>query len=151
MNGTNTDILNPFGQMIADAADIRNALHTAVTDLELAIEAEAAARRTAKETRETYEAAEAEFEAEAMNRDRSVVNGDGKAKSPTVDQIKALVKAELAQARSTGALAQVWAMANAASYEAEDAKMALEQAAKRFRATESAADLTAAMLRAATR
>ena len=65
MNGT-TDILNPFAQMITDAADIRNALHTAVTDLELAIEAEATARRTAKEARESYEAAEAEFVAETL-------------------------------------------------------------------------------------
>jgi hypothetical protein len=53
--------------------------------------------------------------------------------------------------RSTGTLAAAWARMNAASYEADDAKMALEQASKRFRATESAADLTAAMLRAATR
>ena len=151
MNGTNIDILNPFATMIADAADIRDALRESVGNLELAIEAEATARRTAKEARESYEAAEAEFEAEAMNRDRSVTNGDGKAKSPTVDQIKALVKAELTQARSTGTLAAAWTRMNAASYEAEDAKMALEQASKRFRATESAADLTAAMLRAATR
>jgi len=68
-----------------------------------------------------------------------------------MDQLKVIVPAELVKARQTGNLAKLWAMMNAAAYEAEDAKMALEQAAKRFRAVEAAADLTAAMLKAAVR
>jgi len=140
MNGT-TDILNPFAQMITDAADIRDALREAVGNLELAIEAEAAARRTAKEARENYEAAEVEFTAETLPA-CDAKNAEGR---------KAQMDAALVAARSTGTLAAAWARTNAAAYTWEDAKMALEQAAKRFRATESAADLTAAMLRAATR
>ena len=140
MNGT-TDILNPFAQMIADAADIRNALRESVANLELAIEAEATARRIAKEAKEAHENAEAEFTAEAM---------------PTLDgkngeTRKAQLDAALVAARRAGVLAQTWARMNATKYAADDAAMALEQASERFRATESAADLTAAMLRAATR
>ena len=140
MNGT-TDILNPFAQMIADAADIRNALHAAVTDLEMAIEAEATVRRTAKEARESYEAAEAEFVAETLPA-CDAKNAEGR---------KAQLDVALVAARRAGVLAATFARMNAAAYDSEDAKMALEQASKRFRATESAADLTAAMLRAATR
>lgn len=141
MNGTNTDILNPFSQMIADAADIRNALREAVGNLELAIEAEAAARRTAKEAKEGYDATEVEFVAETLPA-CDAKNAEGR---------KAQLDAALVAARNAGTLAGPWARMNAAAYAWDDAKMALEQAAKRFRATESAADLTAAMLRAATR
>ena len=140
MNGT-TDILNPFATMIADAADIRDALREAVGNYELAVERETLARRTAKETRENYDAAEAEYVVEAMLM-CDAKNAEGR---------KAQMDAALVAARRAGVLAQAWALANAAGYDAEDAKMALEQASKRFRATESAADLTAAMLRAATR
>lgn len=140
-----------MNSLTKSANDIRDALLTAVENLELAIEAETAKRRIAKEAKDAYEAALAEWEAEAMTRDRATVNGDGKAKGLTVDQTKAVVAAELVKARQFGPLAKAWAMANATAYDAEDAKMALEQAAKRFRAVEAAADLTAAMLKAAVR
>ena len=146
-----TTATNPLTALISSAEDIRTALLNAITNLELAIEAETMKRRIAKEAKEAYDAAEAEVEAEAWTRDRSTVNGDGKATKPTMDQLKVIVPAELVKARQTGNLAKLWAMMNAAAYEAEDAKMALEQAAKRFRAVEAAADLTAAMLKAAVR
>lgn len=143
--------INPLNALLNSAESIREALGESIDNLELAIEKEATARRVAKETRENYDAIVAEWDAEAMNRDRSVTNGDGKPKSPTVDQIKALVAAERVVAQRQGVLAKPLAMMNAAGYDHEDAKMALEQASKRFRATEAAADLTAAMLRAASR
>lgn len=148
MNGTST-IPAALAALIETAISIREALGSSVTQLELAIENEATKRRTAKEAREAYEADLAEWEAEAWNRDRSVVNGDGKAKFPTVDQIKTLVASEQVAAQRTGVLAKSLAMANAAAYDHEEAKAALEQCAKRFRATEAAADLTAAILNAA--
>jgi len=147
-NRTRT-ISSALAALIETAINIRDALGSSVTQLELAIENEAAKRRTAKEVREAYEADLAEWEAEAWNRDRSVVNGDGKPKSPTVDQIKTLVASERVAAQRTGPLAKSLAMSNAAAYDHEDAKAALEQCVKRFRATEAASDLTAAILNAA--
>ncbi len=149
MSTTNGTIPAALAALIETAINIREALGSSVTQLELAIENEAAKRRTAKEVREAYEADLAEWEAEAWNRDRSVVNGDGKPKSPTVDQIKTLVASERVAAQRTGPLAKSLAMSNAAAYDHEDAKAALEQCAKRFRATEAASDLTAAILNAA--
>lgn len=149
MSTTNGTIPAALAALIETAINIREALGSSVTQLELAIENEAAKRRTAKEVREAYEADLAEWEAEAWNRDRSVVNGDGKPKSPTVDQIKTLVASERVAAQRTGSLAKSLAMSNAAAYDHEDAKAALEQCAKRFRATEAASDLTAAILNAA--
>ena len=149
MSTTNGTIPAALAALIETAINIREALGSSVTQLELAIENEAAKRRTAKEVREAYEADLAEWEAEAWNRDRSVVNGDGKPKSPTVDQIKTLVASERVAAQRTGSLAKSLAMSNAAAYDHEDAKAALEQCVKRFRATEAASDLTAAILNAA--
>jgi hypothetical protein len=149
MSTTNGTIPAALAALIETAINIREALGSSVTQLELAIENEAAKRRTAKEVREAYEADLAEWEAEAWNRDRSVVNGDGKPKSPTVDQIKTLVASERVAAQRTGPLAKSLAMSNAAAYDHEDAKAALEQCVKRFRATEAASDLTAAILNAA--
>ena len=149
MSTTNGTIPAALAALIETAINIREALGSSVTQLELAIENEAAKRRTAKEAREAYEADLAEWEAEAWNRDRSVVNGDGKPKSPTVDQIKTLVASERVAAQRTGPLAKSLAMSNAAAYDHEDAKAALEQCVKRFRATEAAADLTVAILNAA--
>ena len=149
MSTTNGTIPAALAALIETATNIREALGSSVTQLELAIENEAAKRRTAKEVREAYEADLAEWEAEAWNRDRSVVNGDGKPKSPTVDQIKTLVASERVAAQRTGPLAKSLAMSNAAAYDHEDAKAALEQCVKRFRATEAASDLTAAILNAA--
>jgi len=148
-NGTNTTSVTAFDALVNSAIDIRDALNGSVQQLNLAIENEATKRRTAKEVREAYEADLAEWEAEAWNRDRSVVNGDGKPKSPTVDQIKTLVASERVAAQRTGPLAKSLAMSNAAAYDHEDAKAALEQCVKRFRATEAASDLTAAILNAA--
>ena len=146
-----TTAVNPLTALIASADEIRSALLNAITNLELAIEADAAKRRTAKEAKETYDDAAAEWEADALLRDRTTVNGDGKATKPTVDVVKAIVAAELVKARQAGPLAKPWALMNAAAYDADDARMALEQAAKRYRAVEAAADLTAAMLKAAVR
>lgn len=138
-----TDILSPFAQMIASAAQIRDALADSVHQLNLAVENEAFKRRTAKELRQMYEEAEAEFIAEIMPAlALEAKNAEGR---------KALLDAALVSARRDGPLARLWAASNAAGYDAEDAKVGLEQCAKSYRAVEAAAELTAAMLRAAAR
>ena len=133
--------LNPFAELIQSGIEIRQALADACRNLELALENEAAKRRTSRELRQMYDEAEAEFLAEAVFA-ADARNAEGR---------KAQVDAALVKARRDGPLARLWAQANAAGYDAEDAKVGLEQCSKRFRATEAAAELTAAMLRAAVR
>ena len=141
MNGTNNTtptVAQALAPLIATAISIRDSLTTAVTQLNLAVENEAAKRRTAKELRQSYEEAEAEFVAETLpNCDAK--NAEGR---------KAQLDAALIQARRSGTLARLWSQSTAAAYDAEDAKTGLDQCAKMFRATEAAAELTAAMLRA---
>ena len=134
------NVLNPFAELIQSGVEIRNALADACQNIELAIANEAQARRVAKEIRQMYDEAEAEFVAEA----------NFAATGSNAEKRKAEVDAALVKARRDGKLARLWAQANAAAYTHEDTKSALAQMEKRFRATEAAADLTAAMLRAAT-
>ena len=144
MNGTNDTtptIAQTLAPLIASGIDIRNALHENVMQLNLAVENEAAKRRTAKELRQSYEEAEAEFVAETLP-GCDAKNAEGR---------KAQLDAALVAARRDGALADLWTLATAAAYDAEDAKVGLDQCAKSFRGVEAAADLTAAILNAATK
>ena len=127
-----------FGETIISAASIRDALSDTVRDLNMAMENEAAKRRTAKELRQMYDEAEAEFVAETLPA-CDAKNAEGR---------KAQLDAALIQARRSGTLARLWSQSTAAAYDAENAKTGLDQCAKMFRATEAAAELTAAMLRA---
>lgn len=142
MNGNNTHPQPPtitaFDALVNSAIDIRDALNGAVQQLNLAIEYEAAKRRTAKELRTAYEEAEAEFIAEAMPT-CDAKNAEGR---------KAQLDAALVAARRDGQLSAVWTKMNAAAYDAEDAKVGLDTCAKTFHATEAAANLTAAILNA---
>ena len=138
-NGTPTPAAVALAPLIATALSIRDSLTTAVTSLNLAMENEADKRRTAKELRQMYDEAEAEFIAETLPA-CDAKNAEGR---------KAQLDAALVAARRDGPLANLWAQANAAAYDAEDAKVGLDQCAKSFRATEAAADLTTAILNAA--
>lgn len=137
-NGTHAPVVTAFDALVNSAIDIRDALNGAVQQLNLAIEYEAAKRRTAKELRTTYDEAEAEFVAEVMPT-CDAKNAEGR---------KAQFDAAMVAARRDGALSRSWAQANAAVYDAEDAKVGLETCAKTFHATEAAANLTAAILNA---
>lgn len=143
MNGTNgnntqTPATTAFDMLVNSAIQIRDALSSSVQQLNLAIEYEAAKRRTAKELRTTYEEAEAELIAETLP-GCDAKNAEGR---------KAQLDAALVAARRDGALANAWTLANAAAYDAEDAKVGLETCAKSFHATEAAANLTSAILNA---
>lgn len=138
-NGTTPTAAQALAPLIATAISIRDSLTTAVTQLNLALENESDKRRTAKELRISYEEAEAEFVAETLpNCDAK--NAEGR---------KAQLDAALVAARRDGQLARLWAQATASAYDAEDAKVGLDQCAKSFRATEAAAELTTAILNAA--
>ena len=141
MNGTNsknTTAVTAFDALVNSAIDIRDALNGNVQQLNLAIEYEASKRRTAKELKQAYDEAEAEFTAETLP------TCDGK----NAETRKAQLDAALVAARRDGPLAKPWAQANAATYDAEDAKVGLDTCAKTFHATEAAANLTAAILNA---
>ena len=127
----------PLEILLQDGREIRDYLGEAISNLELAIEAEHKARRQAKEASQFYQDAEAEF-----LMDLAI---DGK----NAEERKRQMDAALVKARNYNGLARPWAQKNAAAYNAEDAAMALEQASKRFSATRAAAELTAAMLNAA--
>ena len=141
------DIKSELGSVIVDARNLNGALDDATQDLRMALEADAKARRTMKEAKANYDAIEAEWEAEAWAKDRSVTNGDGKAAKPTVDAIKTAVAAEKVKAQREGVLAKPWAMLSAATYEAEDAAMALKQAEVQFSGVKHASDLIGNILR----
>ena len=65
-NGKNTASVTAFDALVNSAIDIRDALNGNAQQLNLAIEYEAAKRRTAKELKQAYDEAEAEFTAEAF-------------------------------------------------------------------------------------
>lgn len=139
MNGTNDTtptVAQTLAPLIATAISIRDGLKTAVTQLNLALENESDKRRTAKELRQMYDEAEAEFIAETLP-SCDAKNAEGR---------KAQLDAALVAARRDGALANLWAQSTAAAYDAEGAKVGLDQCAKSFHATEAAANLTAAIL-----
>lgn len=137
-NGTHAPVVTAFDALVNSAIDIRDALNGAVQQLNLAIEYEAAKRRTAKELRNSYEEAEAEFVAETLP-GCDAKNAEGR---------KAQLDAALVAARRDGALADLWTLSTAAAYDAEDAKVGLETCVKTYHATEAAANLTAAILNA---
>ena len=134
-------ILNPMEELINSGLEIRAELQKAAIDLELAIEGQFSKRQVAKELKRIYDEMEAEYTAETM----FAANGKN------AESRKAELEAALVKARRDGFLARAWAQMNAAAYDAAEAESAYEQCSKRFRATEAAADLTAALLRAATR
>ena len=133
--------INPLTGLLDVASGVFSALGEAVTNLELALEADVSARRTAREAKDAYQDSESEFAAEAL----FAANGKN------AEQRKAEVDVALVKARTSGPLAYRWQQMNAARNDADNAAMTLEQCSKRFRATEAAADLTAAMLKAASR
>lgn len=136
--------VNPLATLIEEAAQIRNFLGDSITALESAIEADHAARRLAKQLEAEYNDIETEWTYSQMA--APVPEGT----KVTVDQRKAQVAAALVKAKANG-LGKPWRNAQSAKYASEDAAMTLEQASKRFSATRTAAELTAAILIAATK
>jgi hypothetical protein len=106
--------------------------------LELALEAVKTARRDAQKAEADFEAAKAEFMVEAM------AAADGK----NAETRKAQAEAMVLKAQRTGTLARSYGHMLNTKYRLEDAEMAYDQMRTRFRATEAAADLTAANYRA---
>ena len=127
--------------LLHDADAIRTSLQSAVRDLELAMERDSLTRRAHTAAKQDYQDAEAEIQFELVH------TSDGK----NAEARKAQVDVGLIRARNEGALRNEWRRMNAAQVEAEDAKLALDQATRRYRAVEAVAELTTAMLRSLSR
>lgn len=127
--------------MIRDAESIRNSLSAAVRDLELALDRDMFARRTLTDAKQLYGDAEAEVKFELIH------GVEGR----NAEQRSAAVDIGLIRSRNEGALFHTWAHLLASQNAADEAKVALEQMSRRYRATETAADLIANMLRALSR
>lgn len=127
--------------IINDAQTIRDNLSRAERDLELAMERDAVARRALTDTKRDYQDAEAEIKFELWH---SAAGSNDKLRSAEVDL-------GLVRARTQGALVPTWRRLLVAQNEAEAATTALEQMKTRYRATETAAEITTAMLRALSR
>lgn len=127
--------------MIRDAESIKVQLTDAVRDLNLAMERESQSRRAYADAKQFYADAEAEVRFEAIH----TVEGKN------AEQRAAGVDLALIRERTTGRLAAVWGRMVEAQYEADSAKLAFDQMTRRYRAIESAADLTAAMLKSLSR
>ena len=127
--------------LLKDADSVRTQLTAAVRDLELAMERESITRRANVNAKQDYGDAEAEIQFELVH----TVEGKN------AEARKAQVDVGLIRARNEGALRKEWARMLAAQAEADDAKLALDQATRRYRAVEAVAELTTAMLRSLSR
>lgn len=127
--------------LLKDAESVRNSLQSAVRDLELAMERDSIARRAYADAKLAYGDNEAEIQFELVH------TSDGK----NAEARKAQVDVGLIRARNDGALRNEWRRMNVAQTEADDAKLALDQATRRYRAIEAVAELTTAMLHSLSR
>ena len=127
--------------LLRDADSVRTQLTAAVRDLELAMERDSLTRRAHTAAKQDYQDAEAEIQFELVH------TSDGK----NAEARKAQVDVGLIRARNDGALRKEWQRLLATQTEADDAKLALDQATRRYRAVESIAELTTAMLRSLSR
>ena len=128
-------------RLIQEAQRIAATLDSTATALEQAMSAEADAKRTAIEAKQVYEGAESESRYDAM------LNANGS----NAETRKAAVDRALIAARNSGELAQVWRYMLAAQGSHDAAKLALETAIVRHKATCAVAELQSAMLRAVAR
>jgi hypothetical protein len=131
------DLKSELLSIVTDARNLNGAMDDATQDLRMAIEADAKARRAAKEMRQAYDDAEAEVSAEVL------FNSTGKNKEAR----DAELDAALVKARRNGVLARTWALKLAADSQAEDAAMALKQAETQFSGVKHASDLIGNILR----
>lgn len=125
-------------RMVDDADSVKAQLFAAERDLALAMERELTSRQMYAGLKQSYQDAEAEIAFELQ------MNADGK----NAEQRKAQVDIGLIRSRNDGALRSLWGRMVNAQYDAESAKVALEQMLRRYRAVEAAAELTTAMLHA---
>lgn len=128
-------------RMVDDADSVKAQLFAAERDLALAMERELTSRQMYAGLKQSYQDAEAEIAFELQ------MNADGK----NAEQRKAQVDIGLIRARNEGPLTGAWRRMIGAQNEADAAKLALDQMARRYRAIETVADLTTAQLRAVSR
>jgi hypothetical protein len=129
------------GRLIDEAQRIAANVDTTAAALERAMQTEADAKGAMLAAKQAYSDAESEARYDAM------INADGR----NAEARAAQVDRALIAARNGGELAGTWQLMNTAQRTHDAAKLALEQAILRHKATCTVADLQAAMLRAVAR
>lgn len=134
---------NPYEETIRNAENLQVSLHNIATDFENAIERKHVAVQAHTTAQRVYEDQEAEFLFELSMTDEYQ-------KGKNAETRKMIQDLALIKARNTGPLRQAWAALNQATNVKESTDLAFVQMEAKFKAVRVAAELQAAMLRAAT-
>lgn len=133
---------NPYEETIRNAENLQISLHNIATDFENAIERKHVAVQAYTTAQRAYEDQEVEFLFELSMTDEYQ-------KGKNAETRKMIQDLALIKARNTGPLRQAWAALNQATNVKESADLAFVQMEAKFKAVRVAAELQAAMLRAA--
>lgn len=136
------DTRNPYAETIRNAENLQASLHNICSDFELAIEQRQLAIQAYTTAQRAYEEQEAEFLFELSLTDEYKAGKN--AETRKLIQDLALIKA-----RTGGPLRMAWGALNQATNVKENADLAFMQMEAKFKAVRVAAELQAAMLRAA--
>lgn len=133
---------NPYEETIRNAENLQVSLHNIATDFENAIERKHVAVQAYTTAQRAYDDQEAEFLF-----DLSLTDEYQKGKN--AETRKMIQDLALIKARNTGPLRTAWGALNQATNVKESADLAFIQMEAKFKAVRVAAELQAAMLRAA--
>lgn len=137
------DTRNPYSETIRNAENLQASLHNICTDFELAIEQRQLAIQAYTTAKQAYEEQEAEFLFELSMTDEYQKGKNAEIRKLVQDM--ALIKAR----NNIGPLRMAWEVLNQATNVRDNAELAYSQMDARFKAVRVAAELQAAMLRAA--
>lgn len=133
---------NPYAQTIENAENLQVSLHNIATEFENAIERRHVAVQASTAAQRAYEDQEVEFLFELSLT-------DDYQKGKNAETRKMVQDLALIKARNTGPLRQAWNALNQATNVKESADLAFVQMEVKFKAVRIAAELQAAILRAA--
>jgi hypothetical protein len=133
---------NPYAKNIENAENLQVSLHNIATDFESVIERKHVAVQAYTAAQRAYEDQEAEFLF-------SISMTDPYQKGKNAETRKMIQDLALIKARNAGPLRMAWGALNQATNVKESADLAFVQAEAKFKAVRVAAELQAAMLRAA--
>ena len=139
------DTRNPYAETIRNAENLQVSLHNICTDFELSIEQRQLAIQAYTTAQRAYQEQESEFLFELSVDPNSILAGVAK----TSKQYEWAKDSALIKARNNGPLRMAWGALNQATKVRDNAELAYSQMDARFKAVRVAAELQAAMLRAA--
>lgn len=135
--------INPLRDVILDGVNIRNRLDTDTLQMRLALENRHFALQAHQSAKQAYQDAEAEFLADFTWAD------DAYRSAKNAEQREILKDAALVRSRQAGVLAYPWRALNDTRRELDNTELAYAQCEVSFKAVKTAAELTGALLKAA--